>query len=170
MFVLSRKIITDTYIDDTKKETILEIFAGQEKCRTKQISEVKEIETDETNEQSVCLDLKITPADLGSVKTKLANTTSIRKKVVQQICETMSVKYKLPKNVETSVDHRIIECSPVYEVTKVVLGIRQLFDKEIRRSCLFMRQFTGKYHIVQTDYGHDNNVKVTDLGIHALAE
>lgn len=170
MFVLSRTIITDTYIDDTKKETILEIFAGQEKCRTKQISEVKEVETDEINEQSVCFDLKITLDDLGGIKTKLANTTSIRKKVVQQISETMSVKYKLPQNVEDSVDHRVIECSPVYEVTKVVLGIRQLFDRELRRSCLFMRKFTGKYHIVQTDYGHDNNVKVTDLGIHALAE
>ena len=170
IFVLSRMVITDCYVDETKKETILEIFAGQEKTRTKQISEVKEVETDETNEQSVCFDLKITLEDLNGIKTKLANTTSIRKKVVLQISETMSVKYKLPQNVESNVDHRIIECSPVYEVTKVVLGIRQLFDKELRRSCLFIRKFTGKYHIVQTDYAHDDNVKITDLGIHALVE
>lgn len=170
IFVLLRSVITDTYIDETKKETILEIFAGQEKCKTKQISEAREIETDKTNEESVCADLKITFDDLGSVKSKLAKTTSIKKKIVQQFSETSSVKYKLPQSVEGSVDHRIIECSPVYEVTKVVLGIRQLFDKEMKRSCLFIRKFTGRYHILQTDYNHDDTVKTTDLGIHALAE
>lgn len=170
IYILSKNTITTSYIDDSKKETIYEIFAGQEKDKIKQVSEVKEIETDETNEESVCADLKISLHDLGSLKTRIANSTSIKTKIIQQISETTTVKYKLPQSVEGSVDHRIIECSPVYEVCKIVLGIRQLFDEEMKRSCLFMRKFTGKHHIVQTDYNHDGTVKRTDLGIHTLAE
>lgn len=170
VFVLTRIVITDNFIDETKKETLLEIFSGQEKNVTREVSRAVEIETDVTNESSVCADLKISPDELGTIKTKLSSSSSIKRKIIQHISETKSVKYKLPENVEGTVDHRVIECCPVYEITKVVLGIRQLFDKEMKRSCLFIRKFTGKHHLVQTDYNHDGSITETDLGTHSIAD
>lgn len=170
VYVLSKSVITSVYVDDTKKQTLLEIFAGQEKNNTCEVCKVEELETDVTNESSVCSDLKITLKDLGSIKTMLSCKSSWRSKIINQISETKSTNYKLPQNVDGKVDHRIIECSPVYEVMKVVLGIRYLYDKEMKRSCLFIRSYTGKHHLVQTDYNHDGSISKTDLGIHKLAD
>ena len=169
VFVLSKTVITSNYVDE-KKETLMEIFSGQEKSVTREISKVVEMETDITNESSVCADLKISIDDLGTIKSKLSNTKSIRRKIIQNISETKSVKYRLPERIEEAIDHRVIECSPVYEVTKVVLGIRMLFDKEMRRSCLFIRNFTGRHHLTQTDYNHHGTVDVKDLGTHSISE
>lgn len=170
VFVLSKTIVTSDYVDETKKETFMEIFSGQEKSVTREVSKVVEMETDVTNELSVCADLKISIDDLGTIKSKLSNTKSFRRKIIQHISETKSTKYKLPEGIEETIDHRVIESSPVYEVTKVVLGIRLLFDKEMRRSCLFIRNFTGRYHLTQTDYNHDDTITVKDLGIHSIVE
>lgn len=170
VYILSNTLITSVYVDDTKKQTLLEIFAGQEKTNTCEVRKVEEVETDETNESSVCSDLKITPNDLGSIKTMLSRKSSWKIKITKQISETKSTNYKLPQNVEGMVDHRIIECSPVYEVKKVVLGTRQLYDKEMKRSCLLIRTFTGKHQLIQTDYNHDRTITKTDLGIHKLAD
>ena len=97
VYVLSKSVITTVFVDDSKKQTLLEIFAGQEKTDTCEVRKIEEVETDVTNESSVCTDLKITPKDLGSIKAMLSSKTSWKSKIIKQISETKSTNYKLPQ-------------------------------------------------------------------------
>ena len=70
------------------------------------------------------------PSKYPAVKAAYKKIISWKRGLRATRSSTEIAKYKLPEKLEETISHRIIECTPVYEAYKVVLGFRRfVFQK-----------------------------------------
>ena len=130
--------------------------------------EVKEVIYDTTEEANIGFDLNVNPTKYPAIKAAYKNILNLKKSIrTSSSCKEIT-KYKLPEKLEETISHRVIECTPVYEVYKVVLGYKRFLFQKMKRGIVIMKVFTGKHHLRQTDHMHDGKILVQDLGVHEI--
>lgn len=167
-YLLSKEKINNGYADENQTKTLLNIFAGEEQERIIENIEVKEVIYDTTEEANIGFDLNVNPTKYPAIKAAYKNILNLKKSIrTSSSCKEIT-KYKLPEKLEETISHRVIECTPVYEVYKVVLGYKRFLFQKMKRGIVIMKVFTGKHHLRQTDHMHDGKILVQDLGVHEI--
>lgn len=167
-YLLSKEKINCNYADEKQTRTLLNIFAGEEQERVTENVVAEEVIYDTTEETNVGFDLNVNPTKFPFIKTAYRNILKLKKSIKTTRSSKETTKYKLPEKLEETISHRIIECTPVYEVYKVVLGYKKFFFQKMERGVVIMKVFTGKHHLRQTDHMHDGKTIVQDLGVHEI--
>lgn len=167
-YLLSKEIINSCYADESQTKTLLSTFAGEEQERISEKIVAKDIIYDTSDEANIGFDLNVDPTRFPAIKAAYKKIRSLQKSIrTTRSCKEIT-KYKLPEKLEETISHRIIECTPVYEVYKVVLGFRRFIIGKMERGVVIMKVFTGKHHLKQTDHLHDGKTVVSDLGVHEV--
>lgn len=167
-YLLSKEIINSCYADESQTKTLLSTFAGEEQERISEKIVAKEIIYDTSDEANIGFELNVDPTRFPAIKAAYKKIRSLQKSFrTTRSCKEIT-KYKLPEKLEETISHRIIECTPVYEVYKVVLGFRRFILGKMERGVVIMKVFTGKHHLKQTDHLHDGKTVVSDLGVHEV--
>lgn len=167
-YLISKEIINDNYVDEKQTKTLLNIFAGEEQERITENVVAEEIIYDTTEDANLGFDLNINPSRYPAVKAAYNKIISWKRGLRTTRSSKEITKYKLPEKLEETITHRIIECTPVYEVYKVVLGYKRYIFHKMERGIVIMKVFTGKHHLRQTDHLHDGKTVVHDLGVHEI--
>lgn len=167
-YLLSKEKICDSYADEKQTKTLLNVFAGEEQERITENVVAEEIIYDTTEDANIGFDLNVYPSKNPSIKTVYKKIINWKRGVRTIKSSKEITKYKLPEKLEETISHRIIECTPVYEVYKVVLGFRKFIFQKMERGVVIMKVFTGKHHLRQTDHLHDGKTVVQDLGVHEI--
>lgn len=167
-YLLSKEKINNSYADDNQTCTLLNIFAGQEQERIEENVDAKEIIYDTTEEANIGFDLNINPSRFPAIKVAYKKIMNYKRRIMSTRSNKEITRYKLPEKLEETISHRIIECTPVYEVYKVVLGYRRFIYKKMERGIVIIKVFTGKHRLRQTDHLHDGNTVVQDLGVYEI--
>lgn len=167
-YLLSKEKINSCYADESQTKTLLSAFAGEEQERITENIVAKEIIYDTSEETNIGFDLNVDPTRFPAIKAIFKRLQSLRNSIsTTRSCKEIT-KYKLPEKLEETISHRIIECTPVYEVYKVVLGYKKFIFRKMERGVIIMKVFTGKHHLKQTDHLHDGKTVVSDLGVHEV--
>lgn len=167
-YLLSKEIINSSYADERQTRTLLNVFAGEEQERVTENVVAEEVIYDTTEEVNVGFDLNVNPTRFPIIKAAYRNILNLKKSIRTTKSSKEITKYKLPEKLEETISHRIIECTPVYEVYKVVLGYKRFLFQKMERGVVIMKVFTGKHHLRQTDHMYDGNTIVQDLGVHEI--
>ena len=167
-YLLSKEKINSSYADERQTRTLLNVFAGEEQERVTENVVAEEVIYDTTEEVNVGFDLNVNPTRFPIIKAAYRNILNLKKSIRTTKRSKEITKYKLPEKLEETISHRIIECTPVYEVYKVVLGYKRFLFQKMERGVVIMKVFTGKHHLCQTDHMHDGNTIVQDLGVHEI--
>lgn len=167
-YLLSKEKINSCYADERQTRTLLNVFAGEEQERVTENVVAEEVIYDTTEEVNVGFDLNVNPTRFPIIKAAYRNILNLKKSIRTTKSSKEITKYKLPEKLEETISHRIIECTPVYEVYKVVLGYKRFLFQKMERGVVIMKVFTGKHHLRQTDHMHDGNTIVQDLGVHEI--
>lgn len=167
-YLLSKEKISSCYADERQTRTLLNVFAGEEQERVIENVVAEEVIYDTTEEANVGFDLNVNPTKFPAIKAAYRNIMNLKKSIRTTKSSKEITKYKLPGKLEDTISHRIIECTPVYEVYKVVLGYKRFIFHKMERGIVIMKVFTGKHHLRQTDHLHDGKTVVQDLGVHEI--
>ena len=167
-YVLSKEKINDNYVDEKQTRTLLNVFAGEEQERITENVVAEEIIYDTTEESNIGFDLNVNPSKYPAVKTVYKKILNWKRGLTTTRSSKEITKYKLPVKLEETITHRIIECTPVYEVYKVVLGYKRFIFHKMERGIVIIKVYTGKHHLRQTDHLHDGKIIVQDLGVHEI--
>lgn len=167
-YLLSKEKINSSYADERQTKTLLNVFAGEEQERVTENVVAEEVIYDTTEEANVGFDLNVNPTKFPVIKAAYRNILNLKKSIRTTRSSKEITKYKLPEKLEETISHRIIECTPVYEVYKVVLGYKRFLFQKMERGVVIMKVFTGKHHLRQTDHMHDGKTIVQDLGVHEI--
>ena len=167
-YLLSKERINSCYADESQTKTLLSAFAGEEQERITEDVVAKEIIYDTSEEANIGFDLNVDPTRFPAIKAVYKKIYSLRKSISATRSSKEITKYKLPEKLEDTISHRIIECTPVYEVYKVVLGFKKFIFRKMERGVVIIKVFTGKHHLRQIDHLHDGKTVTQDLGIHEI--
>ena len=167
-YLLSKDKINDNYADEKQTKTLLNVFAGEEQEKITENVVAEEIIYDTTGEANIGFDLNVNPSRYPAVKAAYNKIVRWKRGLTTTKSSKEITKYKLPEKLEETISHRIIECTPVYEVYKVVLGFRRFAFQKMERGIVIIKVFTGKHRLRQTDHLHDGKTVVQDLGVHEI--
>lgn len=167
-YLISKKKINSNFADERQTKTLFSIFAGEEQERVTENIVAENIIYDTSEENNIGFDLKLNPERFPAIKAAYRKIFNWKKEIRTTNSSKETKKYRLPEKLEETVSHRVIECTPVYEVYKVVLGFRKFLFGKIERGIVIIKVFTGKHHLRQIDHLHDGKTITQDLGAHEI--
>lgn len=172
-FVITYKlediIIDNTFVDVEQRKTFCQILSGQQKESGYELETAKEMIVESNTEKELSFSVK-SPTDnlISSLDGTIKKVLNIRNRLSAKKTVKHTTKYSLTSEDEKTVNQRIIEYEPVYEVHRILLFHKYLRTKEIKTTLVVVRKFIGKYQILQTDYLKDNTVDTKVLGVHGF--
>lgn len=164
-------------ITSDEGESILDIYAGQEKEWDTTSSIDNKIQIEKKIEQKLETEFSIKAQQIKglseSINSSIIAQSSKLYSISSQHSESQKLSYKLPEpqNQESVyISRRVIEQFPIYQLYRIVLRRVCRLCKQAKHITIIVSKQTSKFQTRQTDHMSDGSTRIIDLGIHNISK
>lgn len=157
-------------------ESILDIYAGQEKEWNTVSTIDNRIQIETKVEQKLTTELSISSHQIkglsDSINSSIIAQSSKLHSVSIQQSEAQKMVYKLPEAQSQGiyVSRRVIEQYPIYQLYRIVLRKICRLCKQAKYVSVIVAKQTTKFKTIQIDHMSDGSTREIDLGIHNISK
>lgn len=165
MYKLEDIILDKEYVDSSRKKTYCEILSGQEKENVNEIELAEDLIIESNEEKDFLFSFKNSTKNImASLESTVKKAMNIKHSYSRKKAMRTITKYHLTQDDEKTIDRRVIDYAPIYEVHRILLYQKTLRSKVAKQIVVIAKKFCGKYKLTQTDYMKDGTTKIKDVG------